>query len=85
LVAVVPGQLDEFEEVKPVLERWFDGLASDTPEAGWTRSELEERVRDEHSTFTWLLEPMIERAGFTIETADYSDDQIDARYLCRRR
>lgn len=30
----------------------------------------EEHVRDEHSTFTWLLEPMIERAGFAIEQAD---------------
>lgn len=26
-------------------------------ESDWTRAELEEHVRDEHSTFTWLLEP----------------------------
>ena len=32
-------------------------------ETDWIRAELEEHVRDEHSTFTWLLEPMIERAG----------------------
>lgn len=35
----------------------------------WSRAELEEHLRDEHSTFTWLLEPMIERAGFTVEEA----------------
>jgi ubiquinone/menaquinone biosynthesis C-methylase UbiE len=72
-------------EAMPVLDRWFDGLESDDVNEGWLRAELEEHVRDEHSTFTWLFEPMIERAGFTIEAADYSADHIDARYLCRRR
>ena len=47
------------------------------------RSDIEEHVRDEHSTFTWLLEPMIERAGFRIERADYSDDGIFAEYIAR--
>jgi hypothetical protein len=42
---------------------------------------MEEHVRDEHSTFTWLLEAMFERTGFTIESADNSDDGFDARYL----
>ena len=46
------------------------------------RAELEEHVRDEHSTFTWLLEPMISRAGFAIEQADYSADGMVARYIC---
>lgn len=49
----------------------------------WSRAELAEHVRDEHSTFTWLLEPMIERAGFAIEEADHTDDGILARYWCR--
>lgn len=52
-------------------------------DGGWSRAELEEHVRDEHSTFTWLLEPMIERSGFTIERADHSPDGIFARYLAR--
>jgi SAM-dependent methyltransferase len=54
------------------------------PEDGWTRSELAEHIRDEHSTFTWLLEPMIERAGLNILDADYSEDQMVARYVCRK-
>ena len=54
------------------------------PDEGWTRAEMAEHVRDEHSTFTWLLEPMIERAGFEIVEAGYSDDRILARYVCRR-
>lgn len=49
----------------------------------WTRAELEEHVRDEHSTFTWLLEPLIRRCGFTIERAEHSEDGIIAAYVLR--
>jgi hypothetical protein len=59
-------------------------MSSDV-ERGWTRAELAEHVRDEHSTFTWLLEPMIERAGFEITDASYTDSGVLARYLCTRR
>ena len=55
----------------------------DKVDGEWARWEMEEHVRDEHSTFTWLLEPMFERTGFTIEVAEYSDDGFDARYLLR--
>lgn len=55
------------------------------PDAGgWSRAELEEHVRDEHSTFTWLLEAMSRRSGFTVENADYSDDGIFAKYVIHR-
>jgi len=43
---------------------------------------MEEHVRDEHSTFTWLLEVMFERTGFSIEAVDYSDDGYDAVTYC---
>jgi ubiquinone/menaquinone biosynthesis C-methylase UbiE len=49
----------------------------------WSRGELEEHVRDEHSTFTWLLEPMIARSGFEIVQAEHSADGIFAKYLLR--
>jgi SAM-dependent methyltransferase len=64
---------DEFGER---VERWCA-----TAPGGWTRAELEEHVRDEHSTFTWLLEPMIRRAGFVIRDARYGADGFSARYL----
>lgn len=50
-------------------------------DSGWGRWELEEHVRDEHSTYRWLLEPMLQRVGFVIESADFTDDGIFARYL----
>lgn len=70
------------DETHERIEAWcasVDGQGSDD----WHRADVEEHVRDEHSTFTWLLEPMIERAGFTIEEANYSDDGIFARYISR--
>lgn len=69
-------------EAEVWLELWMSKMASDDVEGGWTRAELEEHVRDEHSTFTWLLEPMIEKAGFAIEQADYSEDRMLAHYRC---
>jgi len=64
------------------LEAWCS-TGSDGIDGAWTRADLEEHVRDEHSTFTWLLERMIERAGFSIENASHSEDGIFARYLLR--
>ena len=66
------------------IEAWCatGGDESDV-EAAWSRAELEEHVRDEHSTYTWLLEPMIERAGFTIEASSHTDDGIFASYVLR--
>jgi len=52
-------------------------------EGEWSRDEFEEHVREEHSTFSWLLERMIERAGFLVEEALHSGDSIVARYLLR--
>jgi len=70
------------EEAEARLEAWCatggDGIVGE-----WSRAELEEHVRDEHSTFTWLLEPMIRRAGFDIDDAVYSDDGVFARYVLR--
>jgi ubiquinone/menaquinone biosynthesis C-methylase UbiE len=64
------------------LEAWC-ATGGDAVEGEWSRAELEEHVRDEHSTFTWILEPMLERAGFAIESAEYTDDGIFAQYVAR--
>lgn len=72
-------------EAEGRLEAWCATAPDVAPADGWGRAELEEHVRDEHSTFTWLLEPMLERCGFAIETAERSDDGIFARYVLRAR
>jgi SAM-dependent methyltransferase len=65
------------------LERWFAG-AVDDPAAGYTRADLAEHVRTEHSTYRWLLEPILERAGFAVEDASYGAS-VYAAYTCVRR
>ena len=67
------------------IEAWITDTMTADVEGGWTRAELAEHVRDEHSTFTWLLEPTIERAGFEITDADHSASGVFARYLCKKR
>lgn len=49
----------------------------------WSRNEFEEHVRDEHSTFRWILEPMMQRAGFEIIDVRYAAETFDAKYLLR--
>ena len=72
----------DVDEARDHIEAWCAPFGAEV-EGDWARWEMEEHVRDEHSTFTWLLEAMFERTGFTIESADYSDDCFDAKYLLR--
>jgi hypothetical protein len=70
-------------EPKDHIENWCASGNTITDD-GWSRDELEEHVRDEHSTFGWLLEPMMQRSGFAVEDAEYSDDGIFGKYVLRR-
>jgi len=63
------------------IEDWLAGAGA-RPEDGWTRAELEEHLRQEYSTFSWLLEPMLERSGFEIQDAGHSTSRIFAAYVC---
>lgn len=37
---------------------------------------------DEHSTFSWLLEPMLARAGFTIQDVTHTESKVFSAYTC---
>lgn len=62
---------------------WLDRAPTDVRD-GFPRSELEAHLREEDSTFSWLLEAMLERTGFIVEHVHYSDSGIFAEYVCRR-
>ncbi len=72
----------DIREAHEQIEAWCAPFGEEV-EGDWARWQMEEHVRDEHSTFTWLLEAMLDRTGFTIESVDYSDDGFDAKYLLR--
>ncbi len=73
-----PGEADA------AMAAWL-AAAPDDPAGGWTAAELAEHVREEHSTFTWLLEPMLERVGFEIRDRWLSPTRMYAAYTCLRR
>ena len=63
---------------------WLEAATSRSEE-GWTRLELEAHLRHEYSTFNWVLEPMLEHAGFVIEEVEYGSQRTFASYLCVKR
>lgn len=72
----------EPEEVEEGISDWMSG-AVDDPAKGFTASDLAEHVREEYSTFTWVLEPMLERCGFEI-LERHSRRSAYGTYLCRK-
>ena len=64
------------------VEAWIDQVCGDGS-GGWSRAEFEMHVRDEYSTFGWVLEEMLRRAGFEIDRAEYSSPTY-ALYCCTR-
>lgn len=72
-----PSQADD------VFGRWLDGAAQD-PASGYTRDDFATHIRSEHSTYRWLLEPMLAAAGFEIVSAHFSGS-VYGSYTCVRR
>jgi ubiquinone/menaquinone biosynthesis C-methylase UbiE len=72
----------DLPEAEARVADWVNVAAAERPAEGWTREELEAHLRDEHSTFSWLFEPLIERAGFRIESVEYGTVGAYAGYTC---
>lgn len=72
---------NEFEQR---IEAWCQQYPVDPAAGAWGRADLVEHVRDEHSTFTWLLEPMLEQAGLEVDDVEVSNDRLFAKYVARR-
>jgi SAM-dependent methyltransferase len=68
------------EDAAEIIESWL-ARAPLRPEEGYTAADLATHVRTEYSTYSWLLEPMIERAGFEVQNAEYSS-AVFAAYTC---
>lgn len=69
------------DEIERFVEPWLEG-ATARSDSGWTRAELETHLRTEHSTFTWLFEPMLEHAGFTLQEAQPIASRVYTSYVC---
>jgi putative AdoMet-dependent methyltransferase len=64
------------------IDAWIDRVAKPAGE-GFTASDFETHVREEYTTFAWIIEGMLTRAGFEIEQADYLAPEY-AQYVCRK-
>lgn len=64
------------------LEEWIDRVSSDSGN-GFTRADFEMHIRDEYSTFGWVLEEMLKQAGLRIVEVDYYAPTY-AEYLCAK-
>jgi ubiquinone/menaquinone biosynthesis C-methylase UbiE len=71
-----PGETDA------VFGDWFANAAAD-PAAGYTAADYAEHIRTEHSTFRWLLEPMLAATGFEIADVSY-ERRLYGAYTCVR-
>ncbi|MGO9341984.1 MAG: class I SAM-dependent methyltransferase [Acidimicrobiales bacterium] len=72
------------EATEATIESWMDNASQD-PARGWTASEYATHLRDECSTFTWVLEAMFDRTGFDVLDSWFGESGIYAAYDCRRR
>lgn len=69
-------------DAEPILEAWLAAAPPEHTDIGWSRSELETHLRDEYSTFSWLLEPLLTHAGFAISHVEHSDSRVFSAYTC---
>jgi hypothetical protein len=83
------GRLYLFDVVFPA-----EMVGYETRFAGWVGSlaevvgadfaaEAEAHIRDEYSTYDWVMEGLLKRAGFRIDNAEYADG-YGATYLCTK-
>ncbi|MFF7647089.1 methyltransferase domain-containing protein [Streptomyces canus] len=70
-------------EAEDHLQQWIDS-ASRPPGEGFTRTDFETHVREEFSTYTWILEGMIERAGLEIISRSFPRS-THGEFVCRKR
>ncbi|MDQ1533190.1 MAG: hypothetical protein QOF28_951 [Actinomycetota bacterium] len=70
-------------EAEEHIESWLAGAVSDSA-VGWTAAELAEHVRGEFSTYSWLLDVMLDHSGFEILERGFRRSAYGA-YTCRRR
>ena len=65
------------------VQRMIDELGR-TDGQGFSRADFESHVREEFSTYAWILAGLLERAGFTVETTAFPRP-THGEFVCRRR
>lgn len=69
------------DAVEDSVETWINRVANGQ---SFSSSDFAGHVRDEFSTYGWILEGLIERAGFEIVERNYTSPTY-ANYLCTKK
>jgi cyclopropane fatty-acyl-phospholipid synthase-like methyltransferase len=72
--SVAPAAIDQ------AVEDWIGWMTGNT---GYTRADVVTHVRDEHSTFDWIIEGLLARSGFKILWREI-DGATYADYCCEK-
>jgi ubiquinone/menaquinone biosynthesis C-methylase UbiE len=72
----------EAAQYQDSIKAWIERVAKPAGQ-GFRASDFETHVREEHSTFSWIIEGMLTRAGYKIASADYPTPEY-AQYICRK-
>lgn len=70
------------KEDEHYINAWIRRVAKPDGE-GWTPDDFETQIREEYSTFAWIIEGMLQRAGFEIVEVDYPAPEY-AEYICKK-
>lgn len=71
----------DIDRYEPSVERFVEKMSVRTTPDG--RRAAQTHVREEYSTCGWIMEGLLERAGFRIDNVDYKEDFL-AAYVCTR-
>lgn len=76
---VFPSDIADYETM---FNNWIQFTASKVGDE--FAKEAETHIRDEHSTYDWIMEGLLKRAGFQINNMQYTD-QVNAIYICSKQ
>jgi putative AdoMet-dependent methyltransferase len=69
-------------DYESTIARW---MVESPKRCGYSKAEMFGHLRDEYTTYAWIVEGMLERAGFEIVRTELTPDAMQAEYLCRVR
>ena len=70
----------DVDNAVPSLNNWIDGVMKQSGEE--FGKYIEAHIRDEFSTYDWMMEGILRSVGFSISSANYEDNHAFAEYVC---
>ena len=69
-------------DYESVIAKW---MVESPKRCGYSQAQMDGHLRDEYTTYSWIMEGLFERAGFEIVRSEMIPAAMQAEYLCRLR